>query len=273
MLELHYLKEADSICSNRVLMTLAEKGIDDWVPRNLVLLNRDQFKPAYLKLNPKAQVPTLVHDGRVIRESSIICDYVDDLVADPALKPTNPADRAQMREWIKESDESGYQATASLNFVTKFRLEIPREQMEERWKKVPDIDRLHRQQSCVYEGLDSPYVLRAVGAWERAFKKMEETLADGRPWIMGDQFTLVETTHAPFIKVLEMLRLLHLWLDGRPNVQRWWDSITSRQSYRDLEDYPGQSDDDDAPHAKAGAAVSSKIGDLLDHYRTAIPQL
>jgi len=273
MLELYFLEEADSICSNRVVMTLAEKGIDNWVRRNLVLLNRDQFKPEYLKLNPKAQVPTLVHDGKVIRESSIICDYLDDLIAEPALKPGDAADRAHMQEWIKESDESGYQATASLNFVTKFRLEIPREQMEERWKKVPDIDRLHRQQSCVYEGLDSPYVLRAIGAWERTFKKMEETLADGRPWIMGDQFTLVETTHAPFIKVLEMLRLLELWLDGRPNVGRWWESITNRQSYKDLEEYPGQGEDDAAPHAKAGAAVSSKIGELLEHYRATIPQL
>ena len=273
MLELYYLEEADSICSNRALMTLAEKGIDDWVPRNLVLLNRDQFKPEYLKLNPKAQVPTLVHDGRIIRESSIICDYIDDLTPDPALKPKDLVDRSHLREWIKDSDESGYQATASLNFVTKFRLEIPREQMEERWKKVPDIDRLHRQKSCVYEGLDSPYVLRAIGAWERTFKKMEETLSDGRPWIMGDQFTLVETTNAPFIKVLEMLRLLHLWLDGRPNAQRWWKNITSRPSYKSLEEYSGQSEDDEAPHAKAGAAVADKIEELLGYYRETIPQL
>ena len=72
--------------------------------------------------------------------------------------------------------------------------------MEERWKKVTDIERLHRQQSCVYEGLDSPYVLRAVGAWDRIFEKMDQILSDGRPWIMGDQFTLVETSFAPFIK-------------------------------------------------------------------------
>ena len=273
MLELYYLQEADSICSNRVLMTLAEKGIHDWIPQKLILLNRDQFKPEYLKLNPKAQVPTLVHDGRVIRESSIICDYIDDLKPDPALKPLDLAEKAHLREWIKDADESGYQATASINFVTKFRLEIPLVQMEERWKKVPDIDRLHRQQSCVYEGLDSLYVLRAIGAWERIFQKMEDILCDGRPWIMGTQFTLVETNNAPFIKVLEMLRLLHLWLDGRPNVQRWWTSISDRPSYQSLEEYPGQSKDDGAPHAKAGAAVENKFKELLETYRKTMPQL
>ncbi len=273
MLELYYLEEADSICSNRALMTLAEKGIDDWIPKNLVLLNSDQFKPEYLKLNPKAQVPTLVHDGKVIRESSIICDYIDDLKPNPALKPKDPVDRCHLREWIKESDESGYQATASLNFVTKFRLEIPREQMEERWKSVTDIDRLHRQQSCIREGLESPYVLRAIGAWERTFIRMENTLSDGRPWIMGDQFTLVETTIVPFIKVLDMLRLLHLWLDGRPNVRRWWGGVTNRASYQSLEEYPGQGDDDEAPHAKAGAVVADEIKELLEYYRRTIPQL
>ena len=273
MLKLYYLEEADSICSNRVLMTLEEKQIKDWVPQKMVLLNRDQFKPEYLELNPKALVPTLLHNGKVIRESSIICDYLDDLTPNPTLKPKDPVDRAHLREWIKDSDESGYQATASLNFVTKFRLEIPREQMVERWKKVTDIERLHRQQSCVFEGLDSPYVLRAIGAWERIFKKMEATLSDGRPWIMGEEFSLVETNNAPFVKVLEMLRLLHLWLDGRPNVQRWWESIVVRPSYKVLEEYPGQMDDDAAPHAKAGAAVANKIEELLEHYRTTIPQL
>jgi glutathione S-transferase len=273
MLELYYLREADSICSNRVLMTLAEKGIHDWEPKELILLNRDQFKPEYLKLNPKAQVPTLVHDGKVIRESSIICDYIDDLTPDPALKPLNSVNRAHLREWIKDSDESGYQATASINFVTKFRLEIPLAKMEERWKKVPDIDRLHRQQSCVYEGLDSLYVLRAIGAWERIFQKMEDTLCDGRPWIMGAQFSLIETNNAPFIKVLEMLRLLHLWLEGRPNVQRWWESISDRSSYKSLEEYPGQSEDDNAPHAKAGSAVENKVKELLEIYRQTMPQI
>lgn len=270
-LELYYLEEADSICSNRVIMTLVEKQIDDWVPRKVVLMNRDQFKPEYLALNPKAQVPTLVHDGRVVRESSIICNYLDDLKPEPALKPADPFDRAEMQEWIKDCDEAAYQATASINFVTKFRLEIPLEKMEERWKQVTDIERLHRQQSCVREGLASPYVLRAVGAWDRVFEKAEKTLSDGRPWIMGDQYTLVETVHAPLIKVLDMLRLLDLWLEGRPHLRSWWERVTARPSFQALEEYEGQSEDDDAPHAKAGRAVAAQFEELIATYRKIIP--
>ncbi len=267
MIELYYLKEADSICSNRVVLTLAEKGIDDWVPRTMSLVDGDQFAPDYLALNPKAQVPTLVHDGAVIRESSVVCDYVDDLRAEPPLKPDGAEARAHLREWIKDCDESGYQASATLNFVTKFRLAIPIEVMEARWAKVTDIDRLHRQQSVVREGLGSPYVMRAVGAWDRMFGKIDKAVADGGPWIMGDRLTLAETCYAPFIKILELTRLLDLWLDGRPAARGWWERLTARPSYALLDDYPGQREDDDAPHAKAGAEVRDGIADQLGRYR------
>ena len=43
MLELYYLKEADSVCSNRAVITLAEKGIENWTPRYIKLLNEDHF--------------------------------------------------------------------------------------------------------------------------------------------------------------------------------------------------------------------------------------
>lgn len=271
MLELYYLEEADSICSNRAVMTLVEKGITNWVPHKIVLMNGDQFTPEYKAMNPKSQVPTLVHNGQVVRESSIICRYLDGLKATPSLMPADPVENAHALEWIKDCDETGYQATASINFVTKFRLAVPIEKMEARWKQVTDIDRIHRQQSCIREGLDSPYVLRAVGGWDRIFAKAERTLADGRPWILGDEISLVETTHAPFIKVLELLRLLDLWLEGRPHVAAWWARVIERDSYKALQEYPGQSEDDEAPHAKAGRKVAGKFKELLADYRKMMP--
>ena len=105
MIELYYYR--DSVCSERVLMTLAEKGIHDWEPHHIDLFKGEQADPAYVKLNPKAQVPTLVHDGQIIRESSIICGYLDELYPDPSLKPVGLAQRAQMQEWIKDADDGG----------------------------------------------------------------------------------------------------------------------------------------------------------------------
>ena len=89
---------------------------------------------------------------------------------------------------------------------------------------------------------------------------------------MGNDISLVETTHAPFIKVLDLLRLLDIWMDGRPHLQAWWERVKLRDSYKALEEYPGQSDDDDAPHAMAGRKVVSKFEELLDNYRKMMPK-
>ena len=157
-LEVYYLEETDSICSNRVIVTLAEKGIDDWIRHKMVLMSGDQFTPEYLALNPP-------------------------------LKPADPVERAHMQEWLKLFDERGYEATAVINFLTKFRLAESIEKLEERWKFVTNIDRLYRQQSVIREATESPYVMRAIGASETIFKLMEKALADGQPWIMGEQLS------------------------------------------------------------------------------------
>ena len=266
-LEVYYLEETDSICSNRVIVTLAEKGIDDWIRHKMVLMNGDQFTPEYLALNPNAQVPTLVHDGKVIRESAIICSYLDDIAANNPLKPADPLARAHMQEWLKLFDDRGYEATAVINFLTKFRLAESIEKLEERWKSVTNIDRLYRQQSVVREAMNSPYVIRAIGAWETIFSLMEKTLADGRPWIMGEQLTLTETVAAPLVKVLEMLRFLDFWLTPYPNTCAWWERIAARPSMQELDTFPGNALDEDSPHALAGRKTEPAIREKLNEYR------
>ncbi len=266
-LELYYLEETDSICSNRVIVTLTEKGITDWVPRKMNLVNRDQFQPEYLKLNPQGVVPTLVHDGRPVRESSLICNYIDDLRTDPPLKPADPVERTYLAEWVKLFDERGFEATAVVNFVTKFRLTVPIEKMEERWKHVPNIDRLYRQQSVIREGIDSPYVMRAIGALESIFRLMEKTLADGRPHLMGDQFTLAETNFAPFVKVLEMVRFLDFWLEAYPLTRAWWDRMAKRPSMVQLDTFPYSAVSDDSAHAWTGRETAPAFQAKLAEYR------
>ena len=59
MLELYH--SVNSVCAQKVRIALAEKGLD--YKEHLMTLAGDQFDPAYMKLNPNAVVPTLVHDG------------------------------------------------------------------------------------------------------------------------------------------------------------------------------------------------------------------
>ena len=54
-----------SVCAGKVRLVLAEKSVP-WDGVYIDILRGDQFDPAYVKLNPKAVVPTLVDDGKVI---------------------------------------------------------------------------------------------------------------------------------------------------------------------------------------------------------------
>ncbi|MGZ5841187.1 MAG: glutathione S-transferase family protein [Xanthobacteraceae bacterium] len=92
-----------SVCAAKVRLVLAEKSVP-WDGIYVDILRGDQFDPGYVKLNPKAVVPTLVHDGKVIVESSVICEYLDEVFPAPSLKPAAPEQRAAMRLWTKAVD-------------------------------------------------------------------------------------------------------------------------------------------------------------------------
>ena len=47
-----------------------------------------------MKLNPKVLVPTLVHNGHVIVEFTVIAEYLDEVYPDPPLKPRTAEGRA-----------------------------------------------------------------------------------------------------------------------------------------------------------------------------------
>jgi glutathione S-transferase len=67
----------NSVCCQKVRITMRAKGLA-WEAVNVDLFKAEQYDPKYLKLNPKGIVPTLVHEGKSIIESTLICEYLDD---------------------------------------------------------------------------------------------------------------------------------------------------------------------------------------------------
>lgn len=53
-----------------------------------------------MKLNAHAVVPTLVDDGVVIIESTVICEYLDDAYSEPNLRPRNRAAGVESRYFV-----------------------------------------------------------------------------------------------------------------------------------------------------------------------------
>ena len=91
--------------SLKPLLTLYEKGLDF----KGVRLNPAKFEHHeewFKKINPNGQVPALLDGDKVITESTVICEYLEDKYpTTPPLRPEDPYLRAQMRVWTKWVDE------------------------------------------------------------------------------------------------------------------------------------------------------------------------
>jgi glutathione S-transferase len=85
--------------SDRVKIALHEKGLS-YDRTTLVLAKSDQKQPEFLKLNPYGKVPVIDDDGRILFESCIINEYLDEKYPDPPLMPKDPHLRGRGRVLI-----------------------------------------------------------------------------------------------------------------------------------------------------------------------------
>jgi ganglioside-induced differentiation-associated protein 1 len=216
----------NSVCCQKVRITLRAKGLD-WEAIRVDLFKAEQYDPKYLALNPKGVVPTLVHDGKPVIESTLICEYIDSVFPHaPRLIPADPWQQSRMRVWSKMVDEGLFDGVTELSFSAMFRermRSMPEEIRQARFRNVGDPRRTDRFKSTYELGVQSPFVVHAIAAYERAFKHLEQSLAEhGGPWILGADPSLADINLMPFAARLDYLGLLDLWTASRPHARAWW---------------------------------------------------
>jgi glutathione S-transferase len=222
----------NSICTQKVFLTLVEKDLP-WTSEYIDLFNNEQYRPDYLKLNPKGVVPTLIHDDHAIIESTLICEYLDQTFPEPSLVPASAYARSQMRRWSKHIDEGVFEATREISFSAMFREKMQgmtQEQRDGRYRNIGDPGRRARMLSTYERGCDSPFVEQGIFAFEKLFQEMEDALAPGQDWLAGD-FSLGDINVMPFVARLHYLNLLDVWIAHRPRVRTWWERARSRPSF------------------------------------------
>jgi hypothetical protein len=84
-----------------------------------------------------------------------------------------------MRRWSKQVDETIFSAAGAQSFTSRFREKMKsqtEEQRQQRYRNVGDPERHSRFKSLYEEGVESAYVLQAIGNFEKMFKLLEQTL-------------------------------------------------------------------------------------------------
>jgi glutathione S-transferase len=89
----------------RVRLLLYAKGIEVEIVEPPGFHGDRAPKGDYLRTNPIGRVPALeLDDGRVLPESEVICEYLEDRYPEPSLRPADPWLRARMRLLSRISD-------------------------------------------------------------------------------------------------------------------------------------------------------------------------
>jgi glutathione S-transferase len=228
-----------SVCAAKVRFAMAEKEIP-WEGVYIDILAGEQFNPEYTKLNPKAVVPTLVHDDRVVLDSTVIIEYLDHLDPDSSLHPTDPMDRANARLWTKAVDEDLHPACGAMTFVCSHRHTVLRNLGEDGVKEflasTPEMsvtsDWKSQKDAFVRYGFDAPGASEKVKLYDSYLQKMETALSKGGDWLVGDQFSIADVSLTPYVNRLAMMSMTGMWEGGRlPHVEKWFNRIKAMPNF------------------------------------------
>lgn len=219
-----------SVCAIKVRIMLAEKGLD-WQGK-ILTLRGDQFDPEYMKLNPNAVVPTLVHDDKVVIESAVILYYLDDAFPNPPLMPTLPFERAMVYMMNKLIDEYVHNSCTTLTFATANRAamqQMGKAALEADLAKTPNAFRAEIKRQVAEMGLEAPLVIDALKYHVKLLNTIDEAMKTA-PYISGSSYSIADIAATPYIWRLEQLRLARIW-DKRPGVAAWYERMKQRPSF------------------------------------------
>ena len=233
MLELYH--HGSSACAAKVRFALEEKRLP-WVGHYVDILKGEQFTPHYLALNPKATVPVLVHDGSVIPESTVICEYVEESFPEHPIYPESPLERARVRIWTKGVDEELHPACSALTYVVSHRHTILRHGAGsfEDFLSAASAEGRHARElkwQWIQHGLDAPVAADRIRLYDAWLHRMEDTL-QAAEWLVGGRFSMADIAMAPYLNRLAALSMEGMWRDGRlPRVEAWLERLRQRPAF------------------------------------------
>ena len=235
---LHLYHFGQSNCSMRVRMTLEEKGLE-WTSHHLNLHEGENVTPEYFGIHPKGLVPTLVHDGVVIIESTDIIDYLDSNFPDPPLKPPSETGQADtVAHWMRTAADNHIHVKTYMFAHRLSDLMVKSDAELSVYRELQDNEELlqfHEENSSP-EGLSSERISRSTGVLADCFSGIDRAL-DDHAWIAGDAFTLADITWIPLHVTLEKAGFA---FERYNNVARWKDAVRARPSFRRaVLDWPG----------------------------------
>jgi glutathione S-transferase len=232
MLELYHFEPVAN--SFKSLLCLGEKQLP-FVSRQLVGSKFEQYSPEFLRINPLGQVPVLVHAGRVLTESSVINEYLDEVFPQVPLRPADPYERARMRIWSKFVDEYFCPALTIIGAhgARHYARKIPPEELKSVLARIPLAEVREKWATIAGASYSEQQLAEARRKLAVCAERIDGTLAQS-PWLAGHSYSLAD------INVFSMAVALPRVISDRanatatPHLMRWHRTMSARPAVREL---------------------------------------
>lgn len=181
-------------------------------------------------LNPRGQVPALEDNGKIITESTVICEYLED--AHPTavkLRPASHYDVAQMRCWTKWVDEYFCWCVSTIGWhrnVGRMVKGLSDTEFEEMVARVPVVEQQAKWRSA-RAGFPQAILDEEMRKIAYSVRKLDDHLADNE-WLAGGVYSLADicnySTAAHLTKGYDEL----VNQQDSPHLLRWIEQIAAR---------------------------------------------
>lgn len=165
----------------------------------------EQKRPEHLARNPLGRLPVLeLPDGSYLTESLAIIEYLEDMAPEPPLIGGTPERRARVRELERIAETAVLVPIARIVHATRSPLGLPPSPEVAAWAR-----------SVLPEGLG----------------RLDDVLADGRPFLAGDAPTVADCTLAA---ALQFGRFGGVERPAYANLDAWDERYRARPAARSV---------------------------------------
>ena len=176
-------------------------------------------------------VPTLDHDGAIVTDSTVITEYLDEVVPENSFTPENPVTRARMRALMHFMDEmpaaSVRVPTFNLAFLPKFQA-MSREDFVAMAVSKPL--RKEFMLAMGQTGFPKAEMDAALARLRRSYERMDREIElSGGPWLLGKDISLADVAAMPAL--VRMYDLNYADWQDLPRVVTWFDNIRAQPAF------------------------------------------
>ncbi|ATY33512.1 protein ligF [Sphingomonas psychrotolerans] len=215
--------------SLKPLLALYEKGLE-FTPRFVDPKRFEHHEDWFKQINPRGQVPALDHDGHIITESTVICEYLEDAFPEaPALRPADPVAIAEMRVWTKWVDEYFCWCVSTIGWermIGPSARQLSDAEFEDKVARIPVAEQRTKWRNA-RAGFPREVIDEEMRKIRLSIARLEARLAES-PWLAGDDYTLADICNFAIANGMQFGFPEVVNAEATPHLLGWIDRINAR---------------------------------------------